>query len=89
MSNTKEYETTRGNILLHCELEWKPAASIYLSDYPLGTLCKDQKGNLFLIGDAMEGENTTGYDCYSENVTDEHIVEVAKILEWKTGAEPS
>lgn len=83
MSNTKEYETTRGKILLHCGLEWKPATSIYLSDYPLGTLCKDKKGNTFLIGDAIAGENIgVGCGCCSDSITDNEITEVATILEF-------
>lgn len=82
MASTREYMISGERILLHQEIEWKPAIFSQLTRYPCGTLCKDRKGNVFLIGDAIEGEYLgVGCGCCSSIITDEEIIETAVIFE--------
>lgn len=71
------------NIIVHPSPVWRPAIGKNLSDYRWGTLCKDIKGNEFLIGDCVDGsDNDMGCGCCSGPVADGDIVEVATILEY-------
>lgn len=63
-------------------LEWKPAVGKELIDYGWGTLCKDANGDIWLIGDAIQGSNYDGgCGCCSDHITNSEIVEYANVID--------
>jgi len=65
------------------EIKWLSPRGPKLSDHNWGDLCKDESGEVWLIGDAVCNYNIDeGCGCCSESRTYHDIVAYCSLLNW-------